>query len=864
MRLLERQNFLDELTRIAETVKQSSGKTVLVTGEAGVGKTSLIKYFTDYLNSGTEVMLAACDDLFAPRPLGPLYDIAYQVKSDLVKKLTGQANRADIFSAFLNFLQSGSNLKVVVIEDVHWADEATLDLITFLTRRINRSKVLLLLSYRDEEIGQGSLRRSVFADLNHSEIKRLRLYPLSEKSVSILMKEAGIRDESLYERTGGNPFYISEMLAYQNEGLPLSVKEAVVARTASLDEDAKCLLEIISVITTKADIDFLRKFTDRLEESLDQCLSRGLLVMDKNLVSFRHELARLAIFDSISEMKRIQIHRKVLEQLLQSQNLQDVLAHIVHHAIRANERDIIIKYAPAAAGQASALAAHSLAAEHYSSAIKFADKLPPKELISLYEGRSYECYLTGQIDEAIKAGEKITELLQKYPDPEKEGENYRRLSRILWYNCEDIKGEEYLDKAISTLEKLPAGRSLAMAYSNKSQTYMIRELNGPAVEWGEKALALARELNDREIIAHALNNIGTSRMSLGDDSGEDDILQSLEIALSDNSFFEHAIRAYINLGGMYMYRRNLAKADKLFSEGIEFSREKDLYVFGLCLAGHYAKVKMLYGDWDKATEMAAYVLDKKSVPAANRLMPLSVVTTIRSRRNDPRAGELLDLTLELSLKMGEKEKIISTITAKADYCWLRNKLDGITDELKYVYQMMLQTNNPWTIGEIAYWMWKAGQLEEIPAHIAEPYLMHIKGDWKSAARYWEKSHCPYEQALALSEGDREAMIEAVRIFDSLGASAAVSLIKQKMRERGIKKIPKGPRESTRKNPGGLTGRQVDVLKLLTKGMSNSEIASSLFISPKTVDHHISAILAKLNLHSRTEAAAFVRTTGLNI
>ena len=534
MKLLERQNFLDELYLTAEAVKENGGKTVLITGEAGVGKTSLIKHFTDSLDSGTEVMLGTCDDLFTPRPLGPLYDIAYQGKSDLIKKLTGQANRSEIFSAFLNYLRSGSNLKVIVIEDIHWADEATLDLIKFLTRRITRSRVLLLLSYRDEETGHGNLLRSVFADLNHSEIRRLRLYPLSEDAVSILMKEAGVKDEKLYERTGGNPFYVSEILAYENEGVPLSVKEAVVARTANLDEDAKCLLEIISVIPTKAEINFLRNVTGRVEECLDQCLSKGILVMDKNLVSFRHELARQAILDSISEMKRIQIHRKVLNCLLESGNLEEVLARIMHHAVQANEKDIIIKYAPRAAKQASALAAHSLAAEHYSSALKFADQLAPEELISLCEGRSYECYLTGQINEAIEAGEKITELLQKYPDPEKEGENYRRLSRILWYNCEDIKGEEYLDKAISILEKLPAGRSLAMAYSNKSQTYMIRELNGPAIEWGNKALALARKLNDQEIIAHALNNIGTARMSEGDDSGETELSKSLEIALSDS------------------------------------------------------------------------------------------------------------------------------------------------------------------------------------------------------------------------------------------------------------------------------------------------------------------------------------------
>ena len=861
MKLLERQNFLDELYHTAEAVKENGGKTVLVTGEAGVGKTSLIKHFTDSLNSGTEVMLGTCDDLFTPRPLGPLYDIAYQGKSDLIKKLTGQANRAEIFSAFLNYLRSGSNLKVIVIEDIHWADEATLDLIKFLTRRITRSRVLLLLSYRDEETGHGNLLRSVFADLNHSEIRRLRLYPLSEDAVSILMKEAGVKDEKLYERTGGNPFYVSEILAYEKEGVPLSVKEAVVARTASLDEDAKCLLEIISVIPTKAEINFLRRLTGRVEECLDQCLSKGLLVIDKNLVSFRHELARQAILDSISEMKRIQIHRKVLNCLLESGNIEEVLARIMHHAVQANEKDIIIKYAPRAAKQASALAAHSLAAEHYSSALKFADQLAPEELISLYEGKSFECYITGQIDESIAAGETAAELLQKYPDPEREGEIYRRMSRAFWYNCQDIKGEEYLDKAINILGKIPPGKSLAMAYSNKSQTFMIREANKEAIVWGHKALKLSDKLNDPEIAAHALNNIGSARITEGDAAGEADLKKSLEISLQ-HDYIEHAIRAYLNLGGMALYRRDLTNAELYYSGGRDYSNEKDLYVFGLCLLGHYSKVKMHYGDWDKAVEFSELVLSKQNVPPGNRLLPITVLATIRARRNDPGADNLLAGTLDMAVSMGENEKIVYTTAARAEYFWLKNKLDDFTGELESVYKKLLSSNNPWAIGEIAYWRWKSGQLDVIPEHIAEPYLLHIRGDWKAAAAYWEKANCPYEQALALSEGNREAMIEAVKIFDGLGASAASSLIKKEMRERGIKKIPKGPRETTRNNPAGLTGRQVDVLKLLTRGMSNSEIASSLYISPKTVDHHISAILAKLNLHSRTEAAAYARTSGL--
>ena len=861
MELLERQTYIDELSQLAKEVCEGSGKTVIVSGEAGIGKTSLIRHFTDNLNSDSEILWGACDDLFTPRPLGPVYDIAYQVKSDLVKKLEAEDNRFEIFSLFLNYLQNGSNLKVVVFEDIHWADEATLDLIKYLARRINRTKSILVLSYRDEEIGRDNLLRSTFGDLPYSEIKRIRLYPLSENAVSDLLRKKGISNNNLYRITGGNPFYVTEMLVYKNEDLPSSIKDAVIARTASLDEDTKSLLEIISVIPTKTEIELLRKLHGNAEEHIDRLIDKAIIVKDRNLVSFRHELSRLAILDTIPEMKRIQIHRKVLEYLLGNENQLEILARILHHAVQAGDKDVIIKYAPLAARQASVLGAHSLAAENYCNALRYCDNLPPEQLIELYEGRSYECYLTGQVEEAIQAGEKVNELLKICPDAVREGENYRRMSRMYWYNCQDKKGEEYLNRGIEILEKLPLNRCLGMAYSNKSQTYEIREDKGTTIKWGEKALDLAKKLGDPEIEAHALNNIGSAKLMANDESGEADLKRSIEISMQHN-YFEHAVRAYINLGGRKLQQRNLSEAEKYYSKGIDFSNEKDLYVFSLCLAGHHSKVMLHYGKWDEAIERANSVLNKASLPPGNKIMPLTVIGIIRTRRNDPGAIEVLDKLIDLAFSMGENEKIVSVGAARAEYYWLRGEIHTVVDELQSVYSRVKKTKNCWAIGEIAYWLWKAGNMKTIPEGAAEPYYLQMKGKWREAAGIWEKLGCPYEKALSLSEGDEQAMKEAVEIFDRLGASATSSRVKQQMRENGIRKIPKGPRASTKANPGGLTERQVDVLKLLTRGMSNSEIASSLFISPKTVDHHISAIFAKLNLHSRTEAAAYVRTNGM--
>jgi DNA-binding CsgD family transcriptional regulator/tRNA A37 threonylcarbamoyladenosine biosynthesis protein TsaE len=860
MELLERQDSLKELSQLVKNVSAGEGCTVLISGEAGIGKTSLIKHFTDNLSSDTELLWGACEALFTPRPLGPLFDIAYQMKSNFIKMLENE-KRASVFSAFLNYLESTSQLKVIVIEDIHWADEATLDLIKFLSRRISRTKSILIFSYRDEEIDQDHPLLSILGDLPQSETKRIRLYPLSENAVDTLIKNAGIKNANIYEKTGGNPFYVTEVLEYKNEEFPSSIKEAVIARISRLSDDTKELLEIISVIPTKVEIELLRKLFNKVEEHIDHCMNKAILVAEKNLVSFRHELARQAILNSIPEMMRIQFHQKVLNCLLEYNNQQALLARIVHHASQAGDKDAIVKYAPLAAKQASLLGSHREAAANYLTALEYSENLSAEEKLELYQGRYYECYLTGQIEESIKACGVIQEILTDLNEPLQLGENYRRLSRLMWFSHKHSKSVEYIQKAIEILEKLTPGHQLAMSYSNRSQFYMLEDKPILAVEWGEKAIKLARKLNNSEIEIHALTNIGTAKLYANDNTGEPILKKSLRLAL-EKEFDEHASRAYVNLGIINLSRRNLEIAQKYFSNGIEHSIKKDLDTYKLFIVGGISKVYLDLGNLDKAIEYAEIVLKNKNANIVDKIIPLAVIGIVRARRNDPGALEALDEAVSSSLQSGEFPYIFIAKTAKAEGYWLLNKLDLIINEIENSYLNTLDSNNQWNVGELAFWIWKAGRLTEIPNNSAKPYLLQIKGNWEGAAEEWKKLKCPYQQALALADGEEEAKRESLTILESLGATATINLIKQEMRKEGIKKIPQGPRKSTKQNPAGLTNRQMEVLELLPQGLSNAEIASKLFISPKTVDHHISAILSKLNLHSRAEAAAFTQTSEL--
>lgn len=857
MELLERDRYLEGLEKTFSRLTSDGGCVVLISGEAGIGKTSLVERFAKMVGNRARILWGNCDALFTPRPLGPLYDIAGQLKNGLLTLLNDQVPRATIFSTFFNDLQETKLPNVVIIEDAHWADESTLDLIKLLARRVDRLNSIFIVTYRDDEISSSHPMRLVLGDIPPQKLIKYRLQPLTEKTVNSLADSIGI--ENLFQVTGGNPFFITELLSNKDEGIPSNIKNSVLSRISRLTREALNLVELVSIIPARAEKWLIEGVLPVPPELLEECVDSGILRFEDGAISFRHELSRMAVEEALSASKRQLFNKKILQILLKQKKIDNYLARIIHHALRVPDKKILIQYSPLAAKQASVLSAHSLAAYHYQNALQFVGDIPLDKRLDLYEGRSYECYLTGQIAESIKACEAIIEILKKCPDPQREGENYRRMSRSLWYAGQDNEAKKCLDKAVEILEKLPPCGPLAMTYSNLSQFYMCRGDLEKTIKWGDKASEMAKELNNREIEAHSLNNVGTTIMFAGDDTGEYSLKKSLEISLG-NDFHEHAARAYDNLGCVYQWRRNLREADRYFSIGIDYSNEKDIDTLGLCMEGCNTKTKLYRGDWDDALETALSVLKRENVPLINKIAPLYVVGVIKARRNDPGALSVLNELKSIGLNIGEiVEMIVPIKAARAEAFWLWNRLDDVIDEVASVYNTIKDRANPWAIGELAFWLWKGNRLTEIPEKIAEPFLIQIKGDWKSAAKIWEELQCPYEQAIALTDGNEDAMKKALDIFDHLGATATLEHTKQKMREIGIKRIPKGPRKATRKNPAGLTARQLEILNLLGKGLSNIEIGNRLYISPKTVDHHISAIFSKLDVHSRFEAAAFVHS-----
>jgi DNA-binding CsgD family transcriptional regulator/tetratricopeptide (TPR) repeat protein len=853
MELLEREHFLGELEAILSDVAAGNGRFVLVSGEAGIGKTSLVERFSEAHKRQARVLWGACDALFTPRPLGPLYDIAHQTQGALLSRLEDEAPRASIFAAVLDELENARLPTIAVTEDVHWADEATLDLLKFLGRRINRINSMLVVTYRDDEVGADHPLRLVLGDLPHRSVARLRLPPLSEAAVTRLAEGAGRRVEDLYEVTGGNPFFVTEALESKVAGVPVTVHDAVLSRAARLSPHARAVLELVSVVPARTEMRLLYDTISPATSMLEECISAGMLRVEGEAIAFRHELARRALEDSLAAPRRQSLHQLILKALL-NRGEPSLLARIVHHAAQAGDTAAVLKYAPIAARQSSALNAHRESASHYQIALRYADSLPPEEQARLFECRSYECYLTDQMEEALEARREALKIWKQLHDKRRQGDNLRWMSRLTWFLGRTREAEEHSVEAVTILESLPPGPELAMAYSNRAQLHMLADQTEQAVLWGVRAIGLAEGLGATETLVHALNNVGTAEMSAGNEEGRAKLEESLRLALRDN-LEEHAARAFTNLAASAVKDRNHSLARRYLDSGIAYTTEHDLDSWKLYMTTWRARSHFDQGDWDSAADDAAFVLGHYRVSAITKIPALAVLGHVRVRRGDPDAARLLDEARELAIQTGEPQRIAPVASARAEFAWLKGELEEVLDEARFVLEIARDHYDPWLQGEFAFWMWRAGGPLETHEKIAAPYALQMSGDWRAAALAWREIGCPYEEAMALADGDEAARRLALETLERLGAGTAAEKLRQALRASGVRGLTRGPRSSTRENPAGLTKRQIEVLALMADGLSNNEIGGRLFISPKTVDHHVSAILAKLDARTRVEAVS---------
>jgi DNA-binding CsgD family transcriptional regulator/tetratricopeptide (TPR) repeat protein len=854
--LLERNEQLALLEdALASVAVAGRGQTVLVLGEAGIGKTALLRGFTDGVSGSARVLWAACDHLFIPRPLGPFLDLAEVAGGQLSTRMGDAARPYDVAAALLAELGSGGSA-VLVLEDVHWADEASLDVIRLLARRIEAVPAVLVLSYRDDELDRSHPLRLVLGDLSGvGQVTRVELGSLSRTAVAALAGPLGLDAGELHARTGGNPFFVTEVLAAGTGRIPHTVRDAVLARAALLGPAAGQLLDAAAVIPGRAELWLLEKLVPAAADSLDECLDSGILLVEDGHAAFRHEIARLVVEESLPPGRRAALHRAALMALASLASGPPDLARLAHHAEAAGDIEAVLKYAHAAAERATAAGARREAADLYTRALRFAGALEPAGRATLLEQFAGVAYFTGKDDEATAALREAVEIHQSRGDQLRAGVALRQLAIQLGKNGSLAEAGAAMSEALTVLEQLPPGPELARTYSTMAAVLGVGD-DDAGIRWGERALDLAERVGCLDAMGDTLNIVGTVELRQGNLDGLVKLDRSRELAQQAGDELGVA-RTYLHPALVFAGRREWVLAERYIQPGLVFCRERGLDAWLGMLTTLAAEAALAQGRWDEAESMAATIVAWPAEGFSN-IRALALVTSARilARRGEPGYWPLLDEAAAVFKAVFVAMALLPVAAARTEAAWLEGAPAARIGEEAGPASDPGLTDARWWAGELEALRHRAGLDCGDPAGLPEPYRLEIAGDAEGAARWWRERGCSYEAALALGgSNDPAALRRALDMLHGLGARPAAAIVARRLRALGERGVRRGPQPATAANPAGLTRRETEVLRLLAAGLSNAQIAVRLGLSDRTVDNHVSAILHKLGVRTREEAGA---------
>ena len=860
MGVLEQEALLAQLRAHWAAACAGPGRLVFVEGEAGIGKTTLLRSFAQSVQGQAPVHWGACEAMLTPRPLAPLDDIALQSDGcDLPLRSRPVRDRHQLFVAFVDLLAKQPSL--AVLEDLHWADDATLDLLRHAGRRIARTRSLLLVSYRSDELVPAHPLRAVLGDLATLGVPRLAPQPLSVDAVRTLCGGHLVDAAELHRKTGGNAFFVTEVLAAGAQGVPSTVQDAVLARAGRLSPSARAVLDAAAVAGPRIEPWLLQELTAAESASIDECLATGVLRPDDSSFSFRHELARQAVLNAMTPTHAQSLHRFTLQALLSHRAPGTDAARLAHHADGAGDAQAVLHWAAAAAREAAAQGAHRQAAGHLSRALKYATL--PAERAALLDDYAVEVQMGGGLDEAIAARREAARRWRELGKRGSAAVSLARLALLLVLAGRNAEGEAAQRDADDLVAAQP-GTPEALAVQNCAAGLRMLDRDcDEAIALAMPGLAQAERVADEPSIVKSLVTIGTALLcSDRVDEGRRHLERGLALAERMHS---HVLMGQVlaNLGSSLGEVLQLDPAARYLQRGMFFCAERDLDAPRLYQTAWLALVRLMQGRWDEASVAAQEVIDDRRATVIARIMALIALGRLRARRGEPGVWLALD---EASDRAGDAATLQRTApmhAARAEAAWLEGRHDEAVREARAGLPLALAKRHAGFTAELVFWSRGRGDEVPLPAFCEQhPYALEAQGRWQEAAAAWRALGCPFETARAMSLGDEAAQREALATFEALGAGPMVERVRRQLRAAGVRALPRGPRSSTRQHPSGLTSKEVAVLSLLASGLRNKEIAERLSRSARTVDHHLESIFAKLGVTTRAEAVSAAYRFGL--
>ena len=867
MVLLEREEPLALLETALVRADGGEGRSILIGGEAGIGKTALLESFVRSQADRVPVLWGVCEALTTPRPLGPLYDIAHALGGRLLRALDADRSPHRLFNAFMDELRGASRATIVVVEDAHWADDASVDFLKFVGRRIARYPALLVVTFREDEVAPGHPLLRAMSDVPADHLSRIRLRGLSAAAIDELARAHTRVIPNLHAISNGNPFLATEMLRGHGDELYASLRDTMLSRFERLPPAARELAALVSVVPDRTERDLLDRAWGPDPLLLQQCIDTGILIADDEHVRYRHELSRRAAEDTLTESALRALHARVVNALPADPTDIRMLSRIVHHADAAGDASRVVRYAPLAGDEAARRGAHQQGAAFYRTALRYAEFIAPRQRAGILEKLASECRLSGLGNEALDANARAFEIWGREEDTFAQGANRRarfEMLHISLYRRGEAEFSDLGELAVKLLETHGATGELANAYMNLAFVRTMAGQLGQAQACHERAVATAEMAGDRAALCHVLLQGELRKHAFFGEPDFDTTERVLNLALEDAED-QRAAHAYFCAAMFCTTSVRLTEAEQAIADGLRFAEERDLDGTSQQLLAFSARVAVIRGNWEHAKTVATGILSRAEVPGIAKLNAEMALGTCWCREGDSRGAAFLERAFELATN-GIVTRIarVLTLGRLAELAWLVGDDARARMAARHAAEeSMFMQAHPWLRGQGAFWQWRTeGTVAGSVEGLAPPYAMQFAGDWRGAAAAWGTLGCPYERAMALIDGDPAAQREAIAILDRLGATATIRRCLAMLAGRGVTRIPRGPRPSTRANPMGLTDREIDVLKLLSQGLPNAEMSRRLHRSVKTVANHVSAILDKLGAATRRDAIAIARARGL--
>jgi len=778
--LLERNRELESLHACVSAAETGRGSLVLVSGDAGVGKSALVRAFIDGLAGDVTVHVGSCDDLVAPRSLGPFQDMAAEpvARDSDVRGILEAGTMPEVLPALLAFL--GRGLSVAVVEDLHWADDATLDAMRYLARRLANLPVVLVTTFRSSGLADDHPLTRLLGSLLGENVVRL---PLESLSVAAVRDLGGFDDDEaaeVHRVTGGNPFFVTEVVAAGDDAVPTTVRDAVLGRIAVLPPEVRELLRKLSVVPGSAER-WLAEALASGSEPLVAAEASGVLLGDAAGLSFRHELARRAVESSLTGTERRAAHREVLDVLLDVPGASR--ARLVHHAALGGRDRELVEIGPEAAAEAARQGAHRQCAEILRLVLESPHTLSDHETARLWWERSYSSYVVNRFDAAYTCAETAVALADRVEDRRVLMDALPVLARAAMFarGPEAARGAAQRAVDVSRREGdrahlAAALTELARTHSNLPSVSVVAQPSSASEEAAIEALAIALDLDRPELVARSLCYRGEARMSRGDLSGFEDLERAVELAVSDPRL-ETRVRCLVNAAGSAFRAGHLADVERLVATGLPLAEECEFYAGQYRLRLTRAAARASSGAWDAAVDELEDLLRSPGDPGIMAPLARSILARLLARRGQPQAGAVL-----AAARADQRRTQSAFVTgvlevAATELGWLDGSLAEATPAASDALRRVTAEGYAVVAAELTAYLRRAEVPVAAPPDPPGPWAPTLAGRTAEAVAAWGRLGERYERAVVRAgSADPAQRDEGLKTLVDLGAVATIPAV----------------------------------------------------------------------------------------